>query len=176
MRNSPATYLIGAGIAAAVMAAILWHGAQPASASVTSDAPTETGLTVYWSDGDSGRLSDGTMFRLHGIDAPETGSTRQQGGAKCEAERRLGFDAKAAAVELTRGRTVVVSERRKSDRHGRTVVRLSLDGEDVATRLVAGGTHAAWNYDARQKKPDWCAIAREAGIVTSSASGLARGP
>ena len=73
-------------------------------ASENAQASTELGGTVYWSDGDSGRLSDGTKFRLHGVDAPETGSMKQRGGAKCEAERELGYDAKAAAVELTRGR------------------------------------------------------------------------
>jgi len=41
---------------------------------------------VYWSDGNSGRL-DGMKFRLANIDAPETGSLKQRGGAKCEAER-----------------------------------------------------------------------------------------
>lgn len=125
-------------------------------ASESAQATTELGGTVYWSDGDSGRLSDGTRFRLHGIDAPETGSMNQRGGAKCEAERALGFEAKAVAVELTRGKTVRVSEIKGRDRYGRNVVRLSLDGEDVASLLMADGTHKRWDYDSRAPKPDWC--------------------
>ena len=125
-------------------------------ASETAQATTELGGTVYWSDGDSGRLSDGTKFRLHGIDAPETGSMNQRGGAKCESERELGYEAKAVAVELTRGRSVVVSEILSRDRYGRNVVTLSLDGSDVGDLLIAAGTHQVWDYDGRQPKPLWC--------------------
>lgn len=128
-------------------------------ASETAQASTELGGTVYWSDGDSGRLSDGTRFRLHGIDAPETGSINQRGGAGCEAERALGYEARAMAVELTRGRFVTVSEIVARDRYGRNVVRLSLDGEDVGELLVRAGTHKHWDFDGRAPKPDWCATA-----------------
>lgn len=125
-------------------------------ASENAQATTELGGTVYWSDGDSGRLSDGTKFRLHGVDAPETGSMKQRGGAKCEAERALGYDAKAAAVELTRGRAVTVTQIMGRDRYGRNVVTLSMDGEDLAALLVESGTHRAWDYDGGAPKPDWC--------------------
>lgn len=37
--------------------------------------------SIYWSDGDSGRLGK-LKFRLANIDAPETGSLKQRGGAK----------------------------------------------------------------------------------------------
>ena len=125
-------------------------------ASENAQAATELGGTVYWSDGDSGRLSDGTKFRLHGVDAPETGSMKQRGGARCEAERELGYGAKAAAVELTRGRVVTVSRIMGRDRYGRNVVTLSLDGQDLTGLLVASGTHRAWDYDGGAPKPDWC--------------------
>jgi endonuclease YncB( thermonuclease family) len=125
-------------------------------ASENAQASTELGGTVYWSDGDSGRLSDGTKFRLHGVDAPETGSMKQRGGAKCEAERELGYDAKAAAVELTRGRAVTVTRIMGRDRYGRNVVTLNMDGDDLAALLVASGTHRAWDYDGGAPKPDWC--------------------
>lgn len=154
--RSPLTYLAGAGVALVVAAAGAWFAMQPATASAATDANAPK-LTVYWSDGDSGRLSDGTKFRLHGIDAPETGSMKQIGGAKCEHERVLGFEAKEAALELTRGRTVQVSEVLNTDKYERSVVRLDLGGRDVASLLVAGGTHKVWDYDGHQKKPDWCA-------------------
>lgn len=125
-------------------------------ASENAQAATELRGTVYWSDGDSGQLSDGTKFRLHGIDAPETGSMKQRGGAKCEAERALGYDAKAVAVELTRGREVTVTRIVGRDRYGRNVVTLAMDGEDLANIFVAGGTHQAWDYDGGEAKPDWC--------------------
>lgn len=136
-------------------------------ASENASASTELGGTVYWSDGDSGRLSDGTKFRLHGVDAPETGSMKQRGGAKCEAERALGFDAKAVAVELTRGETVTVSKLMGRDRYGRNVVKLSMEGRDVASLLISGGTHQAWDYDGGEPKPDWC------GSMASMPSGRA---
>lgn len=134
-------------------------------ASESAQASTELRGTVYWSDGDSGRLSDGTKFRLHGVDAPETGSMKQRGGAKCEAERELGYDAKAAAVELTRGRVVTVSQIMGRDRYGRNVVALSLDGEDLARLLVASGTHQAWDYDGGAPKPDWCGLPGATGAA-----------
>ena len=153
--RTPLNYLAGAGVLLAVVAGGADFASQAASASAAT-ATTEVPLTVYWSDGDSGRLSDGTKFRLHGIDSPETGSMKQRGGAKCEIERALGFEAKEAALELTRDKEVVVSETRGTDRYERTVVRLELDGRDVAGLLVAGGTHRTWDYDGREKKPDWC--------------------
>ena len=137
-------------------------------ASENAQAATELGGTVYWSDGDSGQLSDGTKFRLHGIDAPETGSMKQRGGAKCEAERALGYDAKAVAVELTRGREVKVTRVMGRDRYGRNVVSLSIGGEDMASLLVAQGTHKAWDYDGGDAKPDWCTT-----LAAGEASGVA---
>jgi endonuclease YncB( thermonuclease family) len=154
--RTPLNYLAGAGVLLAVVAGGAYYASQaPAAAAAT--AATEVPLTVYWSDGDSGRLSDGTKFRLHGIDSPETGSMKQRGGAKCESERALGFEAKEAALELTRGKEVTISEMRGTDRYQRTVVRLELDGKDLAALLVAGGTHRTWDYDGGDKKPDWCA-------------------
>lgn len=128
--------------------------------SVAARATTDQGLTVYWSDADSGRLSDGTRFRLHGVDAPETGGIGARGGAECEAERELGYAAKAAAVELTRNTGLRVARDYGVDRFGRLVVDLAdLDGNDVANALIAQGVLQSWDYDAGQAKPDWCAIA-----------------
>ncbi len=154
--RTPLNYLAGAGVLLVMIAGGAYFASQAPSASAAT-AATEIPLTVYWSDGDSGRLSDGTKFRLHGIDSPETGSMKQRGGAKCESERVLGFEAKEAALELTRGKQVIVSETRGTDRYERAVVRLEIAGRDVGTLLVAGGTHRTWDYDGREKKPDWCA-------------------
>lgn len=153
--RTPLNYLAGACVLLALAAGGAFYASQ--SASAAASATLSEPITVYWSDGDSGRLSDGTKFRLHGIDSPETGSMKQRGGAKCESERVLGFEAKEAALELTRNRQVRISETRGEDRYDRMVVRLDVDGKDVASLLVAGGTHRTWDYDGRQKKPDWCA-------------------
>ncbi|HPE49045.1 MAG TPA: thermonuclease family protein [Hyphomonas sp.] len=142
-------------IAAVVLAGIAAGIALAAQA--TTDGPLPPPGPAYWSDGDSGRLADGTKFRLHGIDAPETGSTKQIHGAKCEAERALGYDAKAAVLDLTRGKDLTVTHDYGHDRYGRLVVDLSVDGHDLSAELIAGGTHAAWDYDGGQRKPDWCA-------------------
>jgi endonuclease YncB( thermonuclease family) len=154
--RAPLNYLAGGAVLLAIVAGCGYYTSQAPAASAAI-AATEVPLTVYWSDGDSGRLSDGTMFRLYGIDSPETGSMKQRGGAKCETERALGFEAKEAALELTRGKEVTVSEVRGTDRYERTVLRLDLEGKDLAALLVAGGTHRAWDYDGGEKKPDWCA-------------------
>ncbi|GAA6157384.1 hypothetical protein NBRC116588_28570 [Pyruvatibacter sp. HU-CL02332] len=45
-----------------------------------------SGIQIYWSDGDSGRIGE-MKFLLADVDAPETGSLTQRGGARCEAER-----------------------------------------------------------------------------------------
>ncbi len=122
-------------------------------------------ISIYWSDGDSGRLSDGTRFRLHGIDAPETGPIGRRGGAKCEAERALGYEAKASAVAITSGRTVTILHDRGTDRYGRAVLRLAIDGADLNPHLISAGTHQAWDYDGRQPKPDWCGLTAPAAAM-----------
>lgn len=111
---------------------------------------------VYWSDGDSGRLANGTKFRLHGIDAPETSPVSWVHGAKCEHERELGYAAKAEVVDLTRGKTLTVTHDYGPDRYGRHVVDLAIDGQDVASLLIAAGHHKTWDYDGGDAKPDWC--------------------
>ena len=79
-------------------------GDVPSAGLPVAEQPLRAGTvakTIYWSDGDSGRI-DGMPFRLADIDAPETGGVGARGGAKCESERELGFAAKAWVVELTR--------------------------------------------------------------------------
>lgn len=118
---------------------------------------SETGH-IYWSDGDSGRLGN-LKFRLANIDAPETGSLKQRGGAKCEAEREIGYEAKAFLVEFTRGKTVKIVRDYGEDRYKRLVVDLSADGVDVAKAGVAAGHLRPWPHKkgrAQVPKPKWC--------------------
>ena len=144
-------------IAAVVLAGIALGIALAAQAATDAAGdPQEVAAAVYWSDGDSGRLPDGTKFRLHGVDAPETGSTKWVSGAKCEHERELGYAAKESVLALTRGKTLTVTHDYGPDRYGRRVIDLSLEGEDLAAQLVAGGSHQVWDYDGGDRKPDWC--------------------
>jgi len=115
--------------------------------------------SIYWSDGDSGKLGD-MRFRLANIDAPETGSLKQRGGAKCEAEREIGYEAKAFLVEFTRGKEIKIVRDYGEDRYNRLVVDLTADGADVAKAAIEAGHIRPWLHRrgrAQAPKPDWCA-------------------
>ena len=123
-------------------------------------APGHTVKRIYWSDGDSGRI-DGLRFRLADIDAPETGGVGARGGAKCEAERELGFAAKEWAVEMTRteGALVAVTDTANVDRYGRQVLSLSVAGEPLDMLGIDAGHYKAWPHRkgrAVSPKPNWC--------------------
>ena len=118
----------------------------------------ESYSSIYWSDGDSGRLGE-LKFRLANIDAPETGSMKQRGGAKCEHERELGYDAKAYIVGFTKDKTIRIARDYGKDRYGRLVVDLNANGYDVARVGVKAGHLKNWlhlNGRAQYPKPDWC--------------------
>ena len=115
--------------------------------------------SIYWSDGDSGRLGS-LKFRLANIDAPETGSLKQRGGAKCEAERALGYEAKAYMVGFTKGKEMRITRDYGEDRYGRLVVDLTADGVDVGDAGEEAGHLRGWPHKkgrALAPKPDWCA-------------------
>ena len=125
--------------------------------SVTSST-SETYTSIYWSDGDSGRLGK-LKFRLANVDAPETGSMNQRGGAKCEHERELGYEAKAYIVGFTKDKTIRIVRDYGEDRYGRLVVDLEADGNDVGKMGVEAGHLKDWLHikgRAQYSKPDWC--------------------
>ena len=125
---------------------------------------TTSATSIYWSDGDSGRI-DGMKFRLANVDAPETGGVGARGGAKCEAERVLGFEAKAFMVELTKDVELVITSNSGPDRYERDVITLSANGRDVGDAAKDAGHLGAWPHKVRRalsNKPDWCALAGEA--------------
>ena len=126
----------------------------PQAATITT-APAQS---IYWSDGDSGRI-DGMKFRLADVDAPETGGVGAIGGAKCEAEREIGFEAKGFMVELTRDAELVVTSNFGADRYERDVITLSANGIDVGQAGIEAGHLGPWPHKGRRaltKKPDWC--------------------
>jgi len=100
-------------------------------------------------------------FRLANVDAPETGGVGARGGAKCEFERELGFEAKEFMVELTRNADLVITSNSGADRYDREVITLSANGQDVAEAGKAAGHLGDWPHKGRRalsKKPDWCAF------------------
>lgn len=100
-------------------------------------------------------------FRLADVDAPETGGVGAIGGAKCEAEREIGFDAKAFMVDLTRDAELVITSNSGPDRYERDVITLSANGVDVGEAGIAAGHLGAWPHKGRRaltRKPDWCAM------------------
>ena len=127
--------------------------------SLAESGPPEPATPIYWSDGDSGRI-DGMDFRLADVDAPETGGVGAAiGGAECERERALGFEAKAFMVALTRTPALRITHREAADRYGRVVLSLSADGQDVARAGLDAGMLRPWPHDGDRPlsdKPDWC--------------------
>ena len=123
-----------------------------------TSSTSETYNSIYWSDGDSWRLGK-LKFRLSNIDAPETGSMKQRGGAKCESERELGYEAKAYIVGFTKDKMIRIARDYGEDRYGRLVVDLEADGADVAKAGVDAGHLRDWIHKkgrALSPKPDWC--------------------
>ena len=115
--------------------------------------------SIYWSNADSGRLGK-LKFRLANVDAPETGSMKQRGGAKCEFERELGYESKAYIVGFTNDKAIRIVKDYGEDRYGRLVVDLEADGSDVAKAGVEAGHLKDWLHikgRAQYPKPDWCA-------------------
>ncbi|QYI99714.1 thermonuclease family protein [Thalassovita mediterranea] len=100
-------------------------------------------------------------FRLADVDAPETGGVGAAiGGAECERERELGYEAKQFMVQLTNDAELAITDRDATDRYGRLVLSLSANGEDVAQAGINAGYLAPWPHDgsrALSDKPNWCA-------------------
>lgn len=124
------------------------------------DTTDDSDPYIYWSDADSGyikNIKEDLHFRLYNVDAPETRSMKSRGGAKCEREIELGFLAKEFAVNTARGASFEVSAFHGVDHYDRTLIDLSINGEDFTGLLIDSGHGRHWDYDAGDSKPDWCA-------------------
>lgn len=146
-------------LAFAALTALACVGPADANEPEAVSAPSAQSFdSIYWSDGDSGKVGD-LKFRLANIDAPETGSLKQRGGAKCEAEREIGYEAKEFLVEFTRDKEIKITRDYGEDRYDRLVIDLTADGVDVAKVAVAAGHLRPWPHKknrAQAPKPDWC--------------------
>lgn len=107
-------------------------------------APRPRGWSVH--DGDTFRIGR-ERIRILGMDAPEIGS-----GARCAREQ----EAAIAARDFLAGKIAsgsVTIERSGHDVYGRTLARVTIDGQDIAT--VMRGNGLARPYTPRYH-PDWC--------------------
>ena len=109
---------------------------------VTSSlADTITGKVVSVADGDTLTILDSARaqhkVRLAQIDAPETGH------GKNKPAQPFGNDSKQSLAELTFGKTVTASCG-DTDRYGRSVCGITVDGLDVNREQVRRGM--AWVY------------------------------
>lgn len=90
----------------------------------------------------------GVRYRLANIDAPETGN-----GARCASERRIGeWATEVAAKLIAAAERVEVRRTIRTDRWGRRVAFVLVDGEDLGETLVRRGLAAPW----RGQRAKWC--------------------
>ena len=85
--------------------------------------------------------------RLVGFDTPEVYSPA------CAAEYALGSEASRRMRALVHGATTIHAEMQGFDRYDRRLVRLRLDGADVARVMIAEGLAVPY---AGGRRTDWC--------------------
>lgn len=152
-RRSPLAILLGrrhGGFAlfllVAFAAAIIFADTPP-SAPVAAPSATPAlhhAISVY--DGDTIRLGQ-ERIRIVGLDTPELGHR-----AECEFEAVAAEQAKQALIaEIARGN--VELHRQGTDRYGRTLARVTVDGRDVADTLIAQGLARPY---AGGRRESWC--------------------
>jgi micrococcal nuclease len=96
-------------------------------------------------DGDTIGLSDGTIIRIQGIDAPEKGQP-------------YGREAKEALKPVVG--YAVTYRPYDTDRYGRIVARVYVDGIDIGLALLKRGL--AWHYGAYDASGGYAAAERDA--------------
>jgi len=110
-------------------------------------APGVAGTAFHVIDGDTVEL-DGERIRIANIDTPETGRR-----AGCASERRLARTATRRARSHFRNAGEVQVRRSGTDRYGRTLARIRLDGRDFGRIMIEDGLARPW----RGRQHEWCA-------------------
>lgn len=87
-----------------------------------------------------------TKVRIENIDTPEIGQ------AKCPYERKLGERARDRLLAILNAGTFRVIYSGRSDRFGRSLVRIAIKGQDVGDQLVAEGLARKWEG----RRRSWC--------------------
>lgn len=99
------------------------------------------GDTIAW---------QGTNYRLLGFDTPETFQ------ADCDAERAMGDAATSMLKSLLLGADKInILVEVRTDKYGRGLARLLIEGADVGERLISQGL--ARSYDGGTRQP-WCDV------------------
>ncbi len=153
LRDSEILIMSVAAVSAAIVAAaiptgvvrMLWHDFANAFAEETPRLIANPWVI----DGDTiDDRGSGTRYRLANIDAPETGDN-----ARCHRERTRGEEATRAAIRLVRSAAAVQVRRTfRTDRYGRRVAFVLVDGRDLGEILVAQGLAQPW----RGRRRKWC--------------------
>jgi endonuclease YncB( thermonuclease family) len=98
-------------------------------------------------DGDTFRASR-EIIRIENIDTPELGNR-----AECDAERLLARHASDAMRQIiANARGPVQITRNGKDRFGRTLARVTIDGQDIGEQMIKAGFAVPWNG----RVHDWC--------------------
>lgn len=100
-------------------------------------------------DGDTVEDTEAAItYRVVNIDTPETGDR-----AACQAERLLGAQATAAARALiAAAETIDLRTVGRTDRYGRTIAYIVIDGRDFGETLIREGLARPW----RGRREPWC--------------------
>jgi len=147
--------LAGLGVAACLMTSggTSFAAALQSSASTTSHARAFRAKVEAIVDGDTIHVIDGSgralSIRVEGIDCPESG--QPFGGVARRFTRAAVFD------RLVDVRVV------DTDRHGRLVARVLVDGQDLSTQLLRAGL--AWHYTDYSHDAALAAAEREARLA-----------
>lgn len=117
---------------------------EPASIRYEGPGPRPRGWPVH--DGDTFRIGS-ERIRILGMDAPEIGD-----GARCAREQ----DAAIVARDFLAGQLAVSEvsiERQGHDVYGRTLARVSINGQDIALIMLAKGLARPYTPG---RHPNWC--------------------
>lgn len=93
------------------------------------------------------------------VDAAETGPVGFRGGAKCEAERVIGFKSKEDVKNYTSDKTIIVNATYGFDDFHRQLVGFDIDGRDLKKAGLREGFYKSWIFISGKKtheKPNYC--------------------
>ncbi len=99
-------------------------------------------------DGDTFRLG-AERVRIENIDAPEI-------HGRCDAETKLAALAKEKLSIILMSATPEV-QRHGTDRYGRTLALIRVEGADVGDMLIAANVAVPW----KGRRHDWCSVLRK---------------
>ena len=122
---------------------------------------------LYWADADSGRWN-GIEFRLSNVDSAEVSHPNSAfGPAGCFEEQALGKAAEEWIKAYTKDHSVRITGWHAMDRHGRFVVTMATQGQDIGATGTELGHFQEWQWENRRpwqtgkpkhSKPNWCEL------------------